>query len=140
MINITTGTWATLKESAQHIRYQVFVIEQNIPIDLEWDEMDAVSVHAVAYDQMNRAMGTGRLLPDGHIGRMAVLASDRNKGVGGVLLTSLMEVAKARGDAVVMLNAQVQVAAFYNRYGFVPDGGVYMEAGIPHLPMRCIFD
>lgn len=84
-------------------------------------------------------MGTGRLLPDGHIGRMAVLREWRGKGVGALLLRALVELARSRGHTSVRLNAQTQALGFYRRYGFEAVGAQFMEAGIPHLAMRLDF-
>ena len=92
--NIVTGDWNALREDAQRVRIEVFVIEQNVPAELEWDEGDEVSIHAVAYDEQGQAVATGRLLPDGHIGRMAVTKSLRGKGVGKAVLSALLEVAE----------------------------------------------
>jgi len=133
---LTLGDWASQKKDAQAIRYDVFVIEQNVPVELEWDDMDAACVHAVVYDAQGHAVGTGRLLPDGHIGRMAVREASRGSGVGGAILAALMQQAKERGDPTVMLNAQTHAAPFYQRYGFVQEGAEFMEAGIPHVQMR----
>ena len=89
--NIKLGDWTSLQKDAQAIRYAVFVVEQKIPADLEWDVMDAQCLHAVAYDENNKPIGTGRLLPDGHIGRMAVMESARGTGIGAAILLLLME-------------------------------------------------
>jgi len=89
------GDWAAMQADAKPIRMEVFVQEQNVPADLEMDERDVVCLHAVAYDAAGRPLGTGRLLPDGHIGRMAVLRSARGAGVGGAILKGLMEKARA---------------------------------------------
>jgi predicted GNAT family N-acyltransferase len=134
-IDIRTGTWAEHQPAAQAIRYAVFVIEQKIPVELEWDEMDAVCLHAVAYDDHGDSLGTGRLLPDGHIGRMAVKKNARGQGVGGALLDALTELARGRGDKRVMLNAQAIAEAFYAEHGFSRDGAEFVEAGIPHISM-----
>ena len=135
-IRITLGDWATLQLIAHAIRYEVFVIEQNIPAALEWDDMDAHCLHAIAYDAQGQAIGTGRLLPDGHIGRMAVKKEARASGTGGAILQALIDAAQKRGDAVVMLNAQSQAEAFYARHGFTRHGAEFFEAGIPHIHMR----
>lgn len=135
-IRIETGDWETLKQAAQAVRYQVFVIGQNIPVELEWDEMDALSLHAIACDETGRAVGTARLLPDFYIGRMAVLESERGRGIGGRLLQVMMEAARQRGAAEVVLNAQVDAIPFYRRHGFVEEGDVFDDAGIPHRRMR----
>jgi predicted GNAT family N-acyltransferase len=138
-IRITLGDWDTQREDAQAIRREVFVIEQSVPIAMEWDDMDDVSLHAVAYGPNHQAIGTGRLLPDGHIGRMAVRKSARRAGVGAAILQELMRRAAKRGDTEVVLHAQTRAAPFYARYGFVAEGEVFEEAGIPHIRMRRVF-
>jgi predicted GNAT family N-acyltransferase len=90
----------------------------------------------VAYDDAGIPIGTGRLLPDGHIGRMAVMKSARGVGVGGAILRALIRAAHERSDAEVVLNAQVHAKAFYARFGFLPEGEVFPDAGIPHICMR----
>ena len=134
-VRVTLGSWAELQKEAQAIRYDVFVIEQNIPVELEWDEMDAQCLHAVAYDAQGVAVGTGRLLPDGHIGRMAVRSAARGLGVGAAILQSLMQQARNRGDKAVKLNAQTSAEPFYARNGYSREGDVFEEAGIPHISM-----
>jgi predicted GNAT family N-acyltransferase len=136
---IHLGDWATLGPDATAIRFEVFVDEQKVPAEIELDDMDAVCLHAVAYDDFGAAIGTGRLLPDGHIGRMAVRQPGRGTGVGGAILQLLMEKARERGDAAVVLNAQTVAAPFYARYGFVQQGEVFAEAGIAHVEMRLVF-
>lgn len=136
---IRLGDWATLGQDATAIRFEVFVDEQKVPAEIELDDMDAVCLHAVAYDGAGKAIGTGRLLPDGHIGRMAVRQPGRGTGVGGAILTLLMDKARARGDAAVVLNAQTVAAPFYARHGFVQMGEQFEEAGIAHVEMRLEF-
>jgi predicted GNAT family N-acyltransferase len=138
-LHIEHGDWENLKPDAQAIRFEVFVEEQKVPADMEWDEMDAQSLHAVAYDGARHALGTGRLLPDGHIGRMAVRKSARGTGAGAAILQSLMQVAQQRGDKKVQLNAQVVAEGFYQRYGFTRIGGIFVSAGIEHIHMEYIF-
>lgn len=137
--SIVLGDWTSLQKDAAEVRRRVFVVEQNIPEELEWDEMDAQCLHAVAYDDKQQAIGTGRLLPDGHIGRMAVLASARGLGVGAALLRILMEQARARGDLSVRLNAQQTAESFYQKAGFVAHGEIFEDAGIPHVHMHLDF-
>jgi predicted GNAT family N-acyltransferase len=133
-------TWEEARAQAAPIRLAVFVEEQAVPSQLEMDEMDAQCIHALAFEDSafedSLAVGTGRLLPDGHIGRMAVLKEFRGKGAGGALLAKLMEAAKSRGDREVVLSAQVHAVRFYQAYGFELFGEVYEEAGIPHRDMR----
>lgn len=117
------------------VREAVFVREQGVPVELEWDGLDETAVHALAVTGRGDPVGTGRLLPDGHIGRMAVLAAWRGRGVGGALLDALMDVARRRGDRLLILNAQTRATRFYARWGFRPEGPEFSEAGIPHRRM-----
>ncbi|WP_228111721.1 GNAT family N-acetyltransferase [Zoogloea sp. 1C4] len=131
---VRLGSWGELSAQASPIRFTVFVDEQKVPVELELDEFDPLSCHAVALAG-DEAVGTGRLLPDGHIGRMAVLAGWRGRGVGALLLQALIDEAKRRGMARVVLNAQTHALGFYARFGFVPEGEEYEEAGLPHRTM-----
>ena len=133
------GDWDTVIADAYAIREDVFVEEQGIPAELEFDDMDAQCLHAVAFAGNGEAVGTGRLLPDGHIGRIAVRREARGKGVGAAIVAGLMDQAHARGDAMVALNAQVAAEPFYERLGFERKGEVFDEAGIPHVAMIYIF-
>ena len=127
--------WERAKAEASRIRFKVFVEEQGVPREIELDEFDERCLHALALEE-GRAIGTGRLLPDGHIGRMAVLEGWRGRGVGSRILESLIGAARARGDRQVLLSAQVHAAEFYRQHGFEPMGEIYEEAGIPHRAMR----
>ena len=128
--------WTALGADARTIRFEVFVEEQKVPAELEMDHMDAVCLHAVAYDGAGAPIGTGRLLPDRHIGRMAVRKGARGTGVGGALLQALMARARARGDRQVLLSSQTHAAPFYQRHGFTMEGDEFFEAGIAHINMR----
>jgi predicted GNAT family N-acyltransferase len=128
-------TWESAVAQLRAVRIAVFVVEQNIPEELEWDEHDAVSTHALALDRDGKPIGCGRLLPDGHIGRLAVLADWRGRGVGAALLLHFVDLARASGHRRAILNAQEQAVPFYARYGFVPGGAPFMEAGIAHREM-----
>lgn len=132
---VEAGGWSELGDEARVVRDAVFVEEQRVPLDMEMDEHDAASRHVVARDNDGNAIGTGRLLPDGHIGRMAVLADWRGKGVGRALLERLLEEARLQGHAHLALHAQTQASGFYRRFGFVEEGPEFMEAGIPHRTM-----
>lgn len=118
------------------VREPVFVVEQQVPIEEEWDALDPQCRHVIARDAANRPIGTGRLTPERKIGRMAVLAGWRGKGVGGAILEALMDEARALGWPEVTLNAQTHALPFYASYGFEPFGEEFMEAGIPHRKMR----
>lgn len=139
MVDVRVGGWSELGRDAQAIRTAVFVDEQKIPADLEWDEADAACVHAVAYNRFGLALGTGRLLQHvpgvAKIGRMAVGQALRGSGVGRAVLDALMQQARERGDREVLLHAQASAAAFYARAGFAARGAPFEEAGIPHIEM-----
>ena len=129
--------WEAARPLAAPIRFEVFVEEQKVPAELEIDERDPQCVHALAWGENGEALGTGRLLPDGHIGRMAVLPEARQLGIGSALLTALMDEARRRGHAQAVLSAQTHAIAFYRRHGYAVVGGEYMDCGIPHVDMAC---
>lgn len=135
--HIHVGTWDEMGEQARSVRMKVFVVEQGVPQDLEWDSFDAASQHVLAVDTNGNSIGTGRLLPDGHVGRMAVLPEWRGKGVGAAVLRKLMVSARENGVQHLALNAQIHAIPFYTRFGFVPVGSAFVEAGILHLAMIC---
>lgn len=139
MISVATGSWAELGAEARAIRDEVFVQEQKIPAELEWDDADAGCVHAVARNRLGMALATGRLLEHvpgvAKIGRMAVRQPLRGSGAGRLVLEALMQAARERGDTEVLLHAQLSAAAFYARAGFNARGPQFDEAGIPHVEM-----
>lgn len=135
-LRIATGDWDSLREDAQQLRIEVFVIEQNVPIELEWDADDEVSIHAVAYDDDGQPVATGRLLPDGHIGRMAVRKSQRGRGIGKQVLLALIAQARQDGHRELLLHAQTHALAFYEQQGFICEGEEFMEADMPHRLMK----
>lgn len=135
--------WDEARALARPLREAVFVHEQGVPIEQEWDELDACSDHALALTPAGQPIGTARLLPETgsaagvfRIGRMAVLKPWRGRGVGAALLNSLIERASGRGARSIVLHAQTHASVFYQRFGFVADGEEYLEAGIPHFTMR----
>ena len=123
-------------QDLRSVRETVFVLEQNVPIEEEWDELDPRCHHVIARDANHQPIGTGRLTPEHKIGRMAVLKAWRNKGVGDALMVALMNQARSLGWTEVSLNAQVSAEAFYARHGFEAYGPRFMEAGIEHQAMR----
>jgi predicted GNAT family N-acyltransferase len=129
--------WVAARAHAAPVRFAVFVEEQNVPAEAEIDAWDPQCVHALAFDERGRVVGTGRLLPDGHIGRMAVLKEARQHGVGSALLTTLMDEARRRGHVRTALSAQTHAIPFYRRHGYVVVSGEYMDCGIPHVDMTC---
>jgi predicted GNAT family N-acyltransferase len=137
MVRVELGDWETMRPWAAPIRFTVFVDEQKVPADMELDDWDPQCVHAVAFDANASALGTGRLLPDGHIGRMAVSASARGTGIGSALLMALMQEARRRGHKAAILSAQTHAVPFYRRHGYEIVGAEYLDCGIPHVNMRC---
>ncbi len=128
--------WAQERARLSAVRRAVFIDEQGVPEALEWDADDPGSLHLLAVDGAGQPIGCARLLPDGHVGRMAVLAGWRGCGVGRALLAAALQAARARGLATVRLSAQTHAAGFYARAGFVAEGEEYEEAGIPHVAMQ----
>lgn len=123
-------------DTLRAIRDEVFVRGQNVPLEIELDALDPLCLHVLARAEDGTAIGTGRLMPDGRIGRMAVVSSWRGRGVGGVMLERLVELARSRGIAEVELHSQVHACAFYARHGFEAYGENFWEAGIEHVHMR----
>jgi predicted GNAT family N-acyltransferase len=135
-VQVRLGSWDELGEPALKIRLEVFVQEQGVPVELELDGIDPLCVHALASQGAGPVVGTGRLLPDGHIGRLAVVRPARGTGVGSALLLALLQAARERGYRQVELFAQVQAQPFYRRFGFVAVGSEFDDAGIAHIAMR----
>jgi len=139
VVQVEVGGWTDLGEDASAIRTEVFVQEQRIPIEMEWDEADATCLHAVARNRFGVALATGRLLEHvpgvAKIGRMAVLRSMRGSGVGREVLEALMKKARESGYREVLLHAQLSAVGFYLRLGFTQRGAVFEEAGIGHVEM-----
>ena len=135
MVRIEVLPWERAREPATPIRFEVFVAEQGVPPGIELDDLDERCTHALAFDD-GKPVGTGRLLPDGHIGRMAVLRNWRGRGIGSLILRELVETARQRGVREIALSAQVHALAFYRAHGFATEGDIYQEAGIAHQAMR----
>lgn len=127
--------WQSLSDALQQVRSTVFVQEQGVPEALEWDDSDAAGTHVLAVSDDGTPVGTGRLLPNGSIGRMAVLSEWRGRGIGDAMMSCLLHEARRQGHKRVKLSAQQQAVGFYLRHQFTTRGGPYMEAGIPHVAM-----
>jgi YbgC/YbaW family acyl-CoA thioester hydrolase len=144
MVEMKVGAWADLGDDASQVRHEVFVEEQKIPKELEWDAADADAVHAVAYNRLGMPLATGRYLPYAaasrpgvvKVGRMAVKRVMRGAGVGRDVLFALMDAARTRGEKEVVLHAQRSAEAFYARLGYAVSGEPFEEAGIPHIEMH----
>ena len=139
MVQLHLGSWHDLKKLASPLRTEVFVHEQKVPAELEWDEADDTALHCVAVNRMGMALATGRLLVHApgvsRIGRMAVMKNMRGSDLGARVLHALMDAARERGDRQVVLHAQCSAEGFYRRAGFAPHGAVFEEAGIAHIEM-----
>ena len=138
-LQIELSDWGRAKAFAQPLRTAVFVSGQGVPADMEWDEWDGRSVHAIGRIG-ERAVGTGRLLPADargavRIGRMAVVKECRGRGIGAAILRALMQRASNDGAVEAVLHAQSYAADFYRRFGFKARGGEFFEAGIAHVEM-----
>ena len=139
VVDLKTGSWAELQSLASPLRTEVFVKEQEIPPELEWDELDATALHAVVVNKLGQAVATGRLLQPqpqvAQIGRMAVSKPLRGGHLGQMVIESLIEVARKRGDKTVILHAQCSAEGFYRRLGFKAHGDIFDDAGIDHIEM-----
>lgn len=128
-------TWHDGEPLLRAIREKVFMQEQGVPAALEWDGLDEVCHHALALNANGDAIGCGRITPDGHIGRVAVLPEWRRKRIGSMILELLVDYARAQHYERAELNAQVQAIPLYENSGFEAEGEVFMDAGIPHRKM-----
>lgn len=135
-IRVGPVDYATALAELRVVREAVFVREQGVPRDIELDALDPDCRHVLARDADGRPIGTGRLTPSRRIGRMAVLAEWRGRGVGDALLQALVDEARALGWDELSLHAQASAIDFYARHGFLPEGDRFVEAGIEHLTMR----
>ena len=137
---IQTTSWQKDKAALSHIRREVFIEEQNVPEELEWDEFDNTCIHILATDANNNPVACGRIKPDGHIGRMAVLKEHRNTGIGSDILKQLLDSAHDMKLKKVYLHAQITAIPFYEKQGFITYSGEFMDAGIPHKSMEKYLD
>lgn len=132
---IISGTWQELQPYAETIRRAVFIDEQNIAEQDEWDEQDSISLHFIIYDD-HQAIATARLLQNNSIGRVAVLSSHRGLGIGKLLMLEIIQVAKNQGRKHAHLSAQEHAMPFYEGLGFQKKGEFYLDCGIPHIDMN----
>ncbi|MDD9194797.1 GNAT family N-acetyltransferase [Aliivibrio sp. S3MY1] len=123
------------KQVIHEVRDTVFIQEQSIDPDIEFDGLDQSAVHAIVYSNA-QPVGTGRILDDGHIGRIAILKAFRGQGLGSKIVLSLIDEAINKGYPRVYLGSQKHAIDFYTKLGFEPFGNEFMEAGIPHLSME----
>lgn len=134
-VHITRTDWQTHADALRQVREKVFIEEQHVPETLEWDEFDDNAVHFLASDDQGAPIGCIRLLPSGQISRLCVLEQFRSHGVGRQLLDRAEQEARDQGMTEVFLHAQTQACAFYEHAGFSVNGGIFLEADIPHRQM-----
>lgn len=133
---VQLARWPQDINPIRDVRTEVFIEEQHVAPEEEWDGIDDQCLHVLAYDDEGRAVATGRLLPEGKIGRMAVLREWRGMGVGSEILAALVEEARAHGHHSVKLAAQTHAIPFYEKAGFRRYGDEFIDAGIPHFWMK----
>lgn len=135
MVSIIEVTWNIAQKELSEIRTAVFIEEQHVPPELEWDGLDHAALHLLAFNADGEAVGCARILSGGVIGRMAVLAPWRGRGVGMALLSNALQVCHERGWRDIRLSAQIHAIAFYEKAGFIGCSEEYLDAGIPHRDM-----
>ena len=133
-IEVRLADWQQDNADLRRIRETVFIAEQSVPPELEWDADDAEAIHFLALES-GYPIGTTRLLSDGHIGRVSVLRDWRGMNVGGALMKAAIKEAERRGLSEQRLTAQVHATAFYERLGFEVISEEFLEAGLPHVDM-----
>lgn len=136
--HIAFADWQTESRQLISVRTQVFVVEQQVPIELEVDEFDPVSQHIKAVSSGNQWLGAARLLPSHVVGRMCVLKPFRRCGIGSAIMQFIIDFARRQAIPSISLNAQISALAFYRRHGFIERGGPFVEAGIEHQQMTLI--
>ena len=134
MFRVQSGHWDKLEQDAKFIRKQVFIIEQNIPEEEEWDDQDMISQHFVIYDQ-DQPIATARLLQNHSVGRVAVVKAYRGQGLGQMIMLEIISYAQKQGLSVLTLSSQVHAISFYEKLGFTVQGNPYDECGISHIEM-----
>jgi predicted GNAT family N-acyltransferase len=137
---VRRADWGADEAAIAHVRQKIFIEEQGVPVALEWEALDAQCLWYVAVSQAGEVIGIVRLTPDARIGRMAVLAMWRRMGVGAALLAAALAEAHRQGPREVRLSAQTHAISFYARFGFKPEGDIFLDAGIPHRAMTFIFE
>ena len=129
-------SWHNGEPLLRAIREEVFIREQGVPAELEWDGLDQSSKHILALSVTGEAIGCGRITPDGHIGRIAVLPGWRGKRIGSAILEALLDYAHSQDYQLVELSAQMQALPLYRRFDFTEVGEVFIDANIPHIKMQ----
>ena len=140
MIRVQQVTWNDAEEAIKAVRVPVFIDEQQVPYEIDFDGSDAHCVHWLALSEDCLPIGTARLMNDYHFGRMAVLKPWRKRGVGRAIMLAAIEFAKAQGFASMHLNAQIEAMGFYRQLGFKAYSERFIDAGMPHQSMALQLD
>ena len=127
--------WHDGEPLLKSVRETVFIREQGVPTELEWDGLDESCRHALALSHQGDAIGCGRMLANGHIGRIAVLPQWRKKKVGTAIMEALLDYARAHRYKQVEVDAQTYAVPFYRGFEFVERGETFLDAGLPHIKM-----
>jgi len=139
MTSLIEADYGRYQQQILSIRAQVFIIEQGVPAELEVDELDPLSRHLLLFEE-DTPIATGRLTPDGHIGRLAVLKPYRQKSYGTQIIKYLEQIAAENGLSQVKLGAQIQAVNFYQKLGYQICSGIFMDASIEHRMMKKTLD
>lgn len=134
--SVSLVCWHDGEPLLKSVREAVFINEQGIAPELEWDGLDESCRHALVLSSQGEAIGCGRMLPDGHIGRISVLRKWRGQKVGTTIVEAFLDYARTHGYDEVDVDAQIHAVPFYHRMGFVEEGAVFEDAGLPHIKMR----
>ena len=133
---VNQACWQQDKNTLQTIRRAVFIEEQNVPEELEWDEEDLSAFHFLFYNSQGEALACARLLRQGQIGRIAVLKPYRHQGIGSKLLKHIIGFSEKNQISPLFLYAQNHAISFYQKHGFHVKGNEFIDAGIPHHKMK----
>ncbi len=134
-IQISEVDWDSAEKLLSALRTEVFIEEQRVSPELEWDGLDQSAKHLLALDSNGEPVGCARIIAPGSIGRMAVLENRRGQGVGQALLSAAIAVCKQHGWTNIVLSAQTYAIPFYEKAGFIVTSEMYLDAGIPHRDM-----
>ncbi len=133
---VSLVSWHDGEPLLRAVRDAVFIREQGVPEDMEWDEFDATCRHALALSLNGDAIGCGRIFTNGHIGRIAVMKLWREQRVGTAIMEALLDEARSRDYQQVDVDAQTHAVPFYEGFGFTKQGAEFMDAGLPHIKMK----
>ena len=136
IFTVSLVCWHDGEPLLRSVREAVFIREQGISPELEWDGLDESCRHALVLSSQGEAIGCGRMLSDGHIGRIAVLPKWRKQKIGTAIMEALLNYAREHNYPQVDVDAQTYAVPFYRGFDFVEEGEIFQDAGLPHIKMR----